>query len=162
MKLCNWIQNKASCRGIFTGALANLVPPWQRVDWSRWTCWCRDFVVWPETPGGDTQNRGCLVHFVQIRWAFPFSRSYLRSYELGIAELQSTFNVRIILKHIGTVCNSVAQCNVATLQLNFKSGHYQDKWRAKKHYFILCLTILIWILAVLWVQHPCIIYIYVC
>lgn len=78
--------------------------------------------MWRETPGGDTQNRGCLVHFVQIRWAFPFSRNYLQSYELGTAELQSTFNLRIILTRIGTDCNSMAQGNVATLKLNFKEN----------------------------------------
>lgn len=79
--------------------------------------------MWPETPGGDTQNRGCLVHLVQIRRAFPFPRNYLQSYGLGIAELQSTFNVRIILTRIGTDCNSMAQGNVATLQLNFKENN---------------------------------------
>lgn len=82
--------------------------------------------MWRETPGGHTQNRGCLVHFVQIRGAFPFSRNHLQSYDLGIAELQSTFNVRVTLTRVGTDCNSVAQGNVATLKLNFKENVRSD------------------------------------
>lgn len=60
------------------------------------------------------------MHFVKIRQASPFSRNYLQSYELGIAELQSTFNIRIILTTVGTDHNTMAQGKVATLQLNFK------------------------------------------
>lgn len=62
------------------------------------------------------------MHFVKIRQASPFSRDYLQSYELGIAELQSTFNVRIILTSIGTDRNTMAQGTVAALQLNVKEN----------------------------------------
>lgn len=62
------------------------------------------------------------MHFVKIRQASPFSRNYLQSNELGVAELQSTFNIRIILTSIGTDRNTMAQGKVATLQLNFKEN----------------------------------------
>lgn len=62
------------------------------------------------------------MHFVKIGQGSPFSRSYLQSSELGIAELQSTFNVRVILVSIGTDHNAMAQGKVATLQLNFKEN----------------------------------------
>lgn len=68
------------------------------------------------------QSRGCPVHFVKIRQASPFSRNYLQSYELGIAELQSTFNLRIILTSIGTDHITMAQGKAAILQLNFKEN----------------------------------------
>ena len=80
------------------------------------------FGVQRETPGGKTQNRGCPVHFVKIRQASPLSRNYLQSYELGIVELQSTFNVRKILTSIGTDHNTMAQGKVAILQPNFKEN----------------------------------------
>lgn len=73
MKLCNWIQSKASCRGIFTSALANLVPMGSLTGRVYMNLLIAAFLgVWSETPGGKTQNRGCPVHFVKIRQADPF------------------------------------------------------------------------------------------
>jgi len=80
------------------------------------------FGVWSETPGGKAHTRGCPMHFVKIRQASPFPRNYLQSYELGIADLRSTFNIRIVLTSIGTDHNTMAQGKVATLQLNFKEN----------------------------------------
>lgn len=55
MKLCNWVQIKASCRGIFTSALANLVPMGSLIE-RGFTSACSCSVFWCVEWGTCWQN----------------------------------------------------------------------------------------------------------